>query len=111
MELKILDEKDNKLLSRKEYKIICDFNKQATPKKEQVLKAVSDFLKRDQNLVAVKHIRQNFGAGNALVTVNVYDSVENFNKYEIINKKIKKKKAAAETQAQAQKEEKKAGAK
>ena len=91
MELKITEQKENKLLNRKELRAHID-NNGATPKKEDVTAKIAALLNTDKNLVVVETTRQSFGARKSVAYAKVYNSLEDLKKTE---PKPKEKKAQA----------------
>ncbi len=106
MQLKILDKKEQELLSRTAIKAHIIFDK-ATPSNEEIKKQIASGLKADENLVAVKNIYTEYGKSEADVNAYVYKSAEEMQK---IEPKPKEKKPKAEKPAEAGKEEKPAEA-
>jgi len=74
MNLKILEQKDEPLLSRKEIKAELTFEGTATPSNDTVKKAIAKNLKADEKLVVVKSIYTTYGTNNADVNAYVYAS-------------------------------------
>ena len=99
MKLKLVEERDFPLLNRKQIRFNLYYDA-ATPKGEDVKKAVAENLKVDSNVVVVKKINTFFGKEKADVLVYVYKSLEDFEKYGKIHKKVKKggKKEASKEQ-------------
>ena len=105
MNLKIIEETEKPLLSRKEIKAEITFDK-ATPSNEEVKKSVAAQTKADESLVVVKSIYTEFGATKATATVYVYTSKEDMEKIEP-KKKEKAKPGAPAAEAPAAPAEKK----
>ena len=99
MELKLIKETDMPLLARKEMVFNMTFAKGATPSVAQVRAEVAKMLKAKEHLVAVRHIYQNFGSGEAEVMVNVYKNHSDL-------KSLEKKKLVVEPAQEKPKEEK-----
>ena len=77
MEIKIISEKQNPLLKRKEVYFQVEHNQTGnTPPRLEVRKAVATALKKDADLVFVKKIETKTGTHTAVGLANVYDSVE-----------------------------------
>jgi small subunit ribosomal protein S24e len=77
MEIKIISEKENPLLKRKEVYFQVEHSQTGnTPPRLEVRKAVATALKKDADLVFVKKIETKTGTHTAVGLVNVYDSVE-----------------------------------
>ena len=87
--MKIINEQDFPLLNRKTLTIELEHVKEKTPSEKEIKPKLAEFLKTQENLIAIKHIYTNFGYGISKVIVNKYDDEQNFNKYEVIHKKIK----------------------
>ena len=94
MELKITEEKEAILLSRRE--IIANITfKGATPSKETIRKEIASALKSDEKLIIIKHILTSFGSETAKVVAYQYVSEEEMKKVEP-KVKVKKEKAPKE---------------
>ncbi|MEM3731428.1 MAG: 30S ribosomal protein S24e [Candidatus Bathyarchaeia archaeon] len=77
MEVKIVEEKVNPLLKRKEITFYVEHNQTgSTPQRLEVKKAVANMLGVDANLVFIKKIETKTGTKLAVGMANVYDSVE-----------------------------------
>jgi len=77
MEIKIISEKENPLLKRKEVYFQVEHSQTGnTPPRLEVRKAVATALKKDADLVFVKKIETKTGTHTAVGLANVYDSVE-----------------------------------
>jgi small subunit ribosomal protein S24e len=76
MEVKIISEKDNPLLKRKEVRFHVRHDAAATPPRPEVRKAVADALKTNVDLVFVKKFETRSGMHMAVGVANLYDSVD-----------------------------------
>lgn len=76
MGAKIVSEKENPLLKRKEICFQIEHAQTGTPSRLEVRKAVAKILRTDIDLVYVKKFETKTGAFTAVGTANVYDSVE-----------------------------------
>jgi small subunit ribosomal protein S24e len=77
MEVKIVSEKENPLLKRRELYFQVEHNQTgSTPSRLEVRKAVAAVLKRDADLVFIKKVETKTGTRTAFGVANVYDSVE-----------------------------------
>jgi small subunit ribosomal protein S24e len=77
MEIKIVSEKENPLLKRREVYFQVEHSQTGnTPLRLEVRKAVATALKKDADLVFVKKIETKTGTHTAVGLANVYDSVE-----------------------------------
>ena len=92
LELKIIDVKDEPLLSRKLIKASIGFEK-STPSYAEVTSSLSSNLKSDEKLIVIRHVYNHFGAKNADVIAYLYsdENKKNFMEPKI---KVKKEKAA-----------------
>jgi small subunit ribosomal protein S24e len=77
MEVKIVSEKENPLLKRRELYFQVEHSQTgSTPPRLDVRKAVATVLKKDVDLVFVKKLETKTGTHTAYGAANVYDSVE-----------------------------------
>ena len=83
MKTKIIEEKENPFLQRKE--ILLEIQSDSTPSKEELKKEMGD------GEVVVKSIKTKFGEKNFIADIFVYENSEIRKKIEIIPKKIRKK--------------------
>ncbi len=80
MEVKIISEKKNPLLKRKEVHFHVEHNQTGgTPPRLEVRKAVANALKMNADLVFVKKLETKTGTQTAVGIANVYDSIEQAN--------------------------------
>lgn len=91
MELQILNETKMPLLGRKQVSLSVTALKQPTPSKAELSKNIALKLKIEENVLSIIRVMQDFGANSCKVLVNVYSSPEDLKKYEVYNKKPKKK--------------------
>ena len=98
MEFRIISRKAFPLLSRERVNVETTFQNMPTPKKDDIKKALSSFLKAEENLLSIRHIYTNFGESKAKIIANIYNNAANLELLE--KKKVKKeKKAKAAKQA------------
>jgi ribosomal protein S24E len=77
MEIRILSEKENVLLRRKEILFQVEHNQTgSTPPRLEVKNALAKILKKDANLIFIKKLETKTGTHAAVGLANVYDSVE-----------------------------------
>jgi len=77
MEVKIVSEKENPLLKRRELYFQVEHSQTGnTPPRLEVRKAVATVLKKDVDLVFIKKVETKTGTHTAFGVANVYDSVE-----------------------------------
>jgi small subunit ribosomal protein S24e len=90
MSIKIIEKKENPLLSR--IKVLAEISfEKATPSNNDVKKQIASEIKADENLVVVKNIYTQYGSTSAKVTALVYNSKEDLEKIEPKPKKEEKK--------------------
>lgn len=91
MDFEIIKEKAMPLLNRKRITLSAKFVGGKTPSNGDVKKEVAKKLKADESLVAIRHIYQKFGSGEAKVIAHIYDNIESL---EALEKEGKAKKEA-----------------
>lgn len=109
MKLEIIEQKENKLLERKEIRIKVAFNG-ATPKREELRKKIIELLKSDAEKTIVDSLRTQFGKKEAIVEARIYSSKEKAIEIEpehIIEKNFKKQEEKNEEQVEEKTEESK----
>ena len=87
--MKKLSEDNIEIIGRKEVTYELDYEK-ATPKKEDILKKVSEESKASSDLIKVKHIYSHYGIQKAKIIAYIYKDKETLTKFETFNKKKKK---------------------
>ncbi len=83
MNLKIIEDKENKLLNRKEILADIEFSGK-TPTNNEVKKELAKNFKVDEKLVIIDKIDQEFGANKAKVYAKIYKSEKDIEKIEFI---------------------------
>jgi len=77
MEVKIVSDKENLLLKRREvYFQVQHDQTGSTPPRQEVRKAIAAALKTGEDLVFVKKLETKTGTHTAVGVANVYDSIE-----------------------------------
>ena len=87
--MEIIEQKEDKLLHRKEVLLKVDFEKN-TPSKDEINKELVNILKVSSDIIKLDVIKQRFGERNADIIAYVYKDKESLKKVEVKNKKIKK---------------------
>ena len=105
--MKISNQTENRLLSRKEVDGEIDF-KGATPSNDELAKSIASNLKSTPDLVVVKKIYTEFGKTHATFDAIVYDNKEAKDTAEKMTKHMKEKQKKAAEDAKKRLEEKKA---
>lgn len=89
MELKILDKKQEPLLSRVKITASVSFDT-ATPSYKDMMPQIASAAKTQENLVAIRTVKNSFGARKAEITAYAYNDE---NSKMLIEPKVKEKKA------------------
>ena len=76
MEIKIMSEKENPLLKRKEVQFHVEHDTGSTPPRLEVRRAVATALKSSVDLVFVKKFETKTGTHTAVGKANLYESIE-----------------------------------
>jgi small subunit ribosomal protein S24e len=77
VEVKIVSEKQNPMLKRKEVNFQVDHEKAgSTPSRLETRKAIAAALKTDENVVFVEKFETKTGTSTAVGVANVYDTLE-----------------------------------
>jgi ribosomal protein S24E len=77
MEVKIVSEKENQLLKRKEVSFRVEHESDgSTPTRPEIRKAVASALKKNTDLVFIKKLETKTGTHSAIGFANIYDSAE-----------------------------------
>ena len=87
MELKITKEEQNPLFNRKE--IIATLLSDSSPKKQEVIKSLSEKYSIPENALRVLDIKGGFGIKEFTIRAHIYTSDEERDKYENLTKKEK----------------------
>lgn len=95
MQLKLLQEKEAKLLDRKELEIEATFEK-STPSEAEIKKQIASSQKADEGAISIKTIRQSFGIKKARIIAHIYKNKEQLKKIEKVKVKKKKEEKKAE---------------
>lgn len=77
MNVKVILEKENKLLKRREVRFQISHSAASTPSRQEIRKAVADALRVSVDLVIVKRLVTRSGMHIANGVANLYDSTEN----------------------------------
>lgn len=85
--MKVLEEKKNDLLNRKEVKLSLEFAGQKTPSQVEVIKQAAGLLKTKEDLIYVDEIKQMFGNASGYANLFVYDTKANLDKIHFIRRK------------------------
>lgn len=92
MQLSTISTKEEPLLSRTMLKAVLDFEK-ATPSYPEVTSLIAVHLKKDEKLIAIRHVHSYFGSKKADVTAYVYGDESS---KQLIEPRVKAKKEKKE---------------
>ncbi len=79
--MEVIKEKDMKLLSRKRVTLMVE-NTGATPSRQDLTKEIAKKFKVKEDMIAIKHIYQQFGKNKTKVFVHIYDDKEKMELFE-----------------------------
>jgi len=82
MNLKIIKEKENPLMHRKEVELIIEHLKEKTPSRKEIKEILHATQGYDKNLTVIKKIENVYGLGKDKVLVFVYENEEILKKLE-----------------------------
>ncbi|HIJ99813.1 TPA: hypothetical protein H1011_03285 [archaeon] len=103
MNIKILNEKENKLIGRKEYEILVE-NPGPTVSKESLLPEVCKALKCEEGLMVILQINQVYGAKHSIARVDVYNSEDILKQYRREEKSVEEKPESEEAPSETSEE-------
>ena len=82
MELEIIEQNDNPLLNRQEIKVVIKHNESSTPRRNQVIKNISEQLKANRELVIIDHLKNSYGKTETHGYAKIYSDKESLSKIE-----------------------------
>tara|TARA_B100000575_G_scaffold173558_1_gene139070 strand:+ start:253 stop:627 length:375 start_codon:yes stop_codon:yes gene_type:complete len=82
MELEIIEQNDNPLLNRQEIKVVIKHNEKSTPRRNQVIKNLSEQLKTNRELVIIDHLKNAYGKTETHGYAKVYSDKDSLAKIE-----------------------------
>ena len=103
MELEITEKNSNPLLERQEVQIVIKHDSDATPKRNQVIKNLSEQLKTKKDLIIIDHLKNKYGKtetqGYAKIyankdTMKLVETKPSLDRHKNIDDKPKKEKKA-----------------
>ena len=83
MEIEILEQKDNRLLFRNEYRAIIHHIKESTPKRIETRDLLAARVNADAERTCIIKIESEFGMGQSKASFHVYDDSEHMNSVEL----------------------------
>ncbi len=100
--MKVLEQKENPLFSRKEVVVLVE-RVDATPSRVEVLKQLSEFFKASPDTIVIDSITQKFGERQATVNAKIYSNANALKKteraFKLARGKHKEKKEGVEKKA------------
>ena len=82
MELEIIEQNDNPLLNRQEIKVVIKHSESSTPRRNQVIKNISEQLKTNRELVIIDHLKNAYGKTETHGYAKIYSDRESLSKIE-----------------------------
>ena len=82
MELEITEQNDNPLLNRQEVKVVIKHNEDSTPRRNQVIKNLSEQLKAKRELVIIDHLKNAYGKTETHGYAKIYSDKESLTRIE-----------------------------
>jgi len=114
VELKVIEKKENPIMSRTEF-VLEGVSDGATPSYDSIKKKIAGQFKANEDMVVVKHVYPQFGTVKFKVIVNIYSDKAVMNKVEPENVEKKEEKKPSESSKEKpqekQKEEEESGGK
>ena len=89
MEQRIIEEKNNELMNRKEIKIIVEADK--NPTAQEALNVIAEKFKSEEDVIVVRSVKGKFGRRTFLISAYIYGNREAKEKIEPKQKKGEKK--------------------
>ena len=82
MELEITEQNDNPLLNRQEVKVVIKHSEDSTPRRNQVIKSLSEQMKAKKELVIIDHLKNAYGKTETHGYAKVYSDRESLTRIE-----------------------------
>ena len=82
MELEITEQNDNPLLNRQEIKVVIKHDESSTPRRNQVIKNISEQLKSKKELVIIDYLKNAYGKTETHGYAKIYSDRESLTKIE-----------------------------
>ena len=82
MELEITEQNDNPLLNRQEVKVVIKHSEDSTPRRNQVIKSLSEQLKAKRELVIIDHLKNAYGKTETHGYAKVYSDKDSLTRIE-----------------------------
>lgn len=85
--MKILTDKQNPLLNRREVTLELEYIGQKTPSKVDVIKQAAGLLKTKEDLIYIDEIKSSYGIAKGSASLYIYNNKENLDKIHFIKRK------------------------
>ena len=85
--MKILTDKQNSLLNRREVTVELEYLGQKTPSQVEVIKQAAGVLKTKEELIYVQEIKPSYGVAKGSASLYIYNNKENLDKIHFIKRK------------------------
>ena len=82
MELQIIEQNDTPLQNRLEIKVVIKHSESSTPRRNQVIKNISEQLKTNRELVIIDHLKNAYGKTETHGYAKIYSDKESLSKIE-----------------------------
>ena len=82
MELEIIEQNENPLLNRQEVRVVIKHSENSTPRRNQVIKSLSEQLKTKRELVIIDHLKNAYGKTETHGYAKIYSDRESLTKIE-----------------------------
>ncbi len=82
MEIEITENNDNPLLKRQELQVVIKHDNDATPKRKDVIKNLSEELKAKKNLIIIDSLNNKYGKSETHGYAKIYSNIEALNRIE-----------------------------
>jgi len=82
MELEITEQNENPLLNRQEVRVVIKHSENSTPRRNQVIKSLSEQLKTKRELVIIDHLKNAYGKTETHGYAKIYSDRESLTKIE-----------------------------
>ena len=82
MELEITKQNDNPLLNRQEINVIIKHSENSTPRRNQVIKSLSEQLKAKRELIIIDHLKNAYGKTETRGYAKIYSDRESLTRIE-----------------------------
>ena len=89
--MKVIEDKKNPLLNRREVKVIIEAAK--NPSMPETVEIISEEFKSEEDKIVIRYVRGKFGRNTFLIGAFIYNTKEDKDKTEIISRKQRKKQA------------------